>query len=81
MSQHSRSNIIDLRKWFERQLPPGEPSRNCFATSHECIELLRAFTQIVSPDFRSAVIRAAREAAVARKEKLLEALERLKKAA
>ena len=63
MSKHSRSNIIDLRKWFERQSPSSEPSRNCFATSHECIELLRAFTQIVSPDFRSAVIRAAREAA------------------
>ena len=63
MSQQSRSNnIIDLREWFEGQSPSGN-CRNGFATSRECIDLLRAFTQIASPAFRHAVIRAAHEAA------------------
>ena len=63
MSEQSRSNnIIDLREWFEGQSPSGN-CRNGFATSRECIDLLRAFTQIASPAFRYAVIRAASEAA------------------
>ena len=63
MSQQSRSNnIIDLREWFEGQSPSGN-CRNGFATSRECIDLLRAFTQIADPAFRHGVIRAAHEAA------------------
>jgi hypothetical protein len=56
VSEQSRSNIIDLREWFEGKSPSGN-CRNGFATSRECIELLRAFTQIASPAFRYAVIR------------------------
>jgi len=63
VSQQSRSNnVIDLHEWFEGQ-PPSGNRRNGFATSRECIELLRAFTQIASPAFRFAVIRTASEAA------------------
>jgi hypothetical protein len=56
------SNIIDLREWFEGQSPSGN-CRNGFATSRECVDLLRAFTQIADPAFRHGVIRAAHEAA------------------
>jgi hypothetical protein len=63
VSQQSRSNnIIDPREWVEGQAPSGN-CRNGFVTSRECIDPPRAFTQIASPAFRHALIRAAHEAA------------------
>ena len=53
----SDSNVIEVRKWFERK-PPKQ-----FASTQETIEMLRAFTRIESPLLRSALIRTAREAA------------------
>jgi hypothetical protein len=57
------SNVIDLRKWFEkRPLSSGSQLGN-FSNSRECIELLQAFIRIANPAHRFAIIRAAREAA------------------
>ena len=41
----SNSNVIDLRKVFEKKPPPGEP-RKCFASTRETLELLREFSRI-----------------------------------
>jgi len=55
----SNSNVIDLRKW--RDIAASEhPRSKCFATTREMQELLRAFTRIESPLFRTAIIRTAR---------------------
>jgi hypothetical protein len=58
----SNSNVIDLRKVFEKKLPLGEP-RKCFASTRETIELLQAFSRIESAFLRGAIINTAREAA------------------
>jgi hypothetical protein len=47
----SNSNVIDLRKVFEKKPPLGEP-RKCFASTRETIELLQAFSRIESPFLR-----------------------------
>jgi hypothetical protein len=54
----SHSNVIDLRKVFEKKAP-----RKCFASTREAIELLQAFSRIESPFLRGAIIKTAREAA------------------
>ena len=53
----SDSNVIEVRKWFERR-PPKH-----FASTRETMELLKAFVRIQSPSLRSALITAAQEAA------------------
>ena len=58
----SNSNVIDLRKVFEKKPPFGEP-RKCFASTRETIELLQAFSRIESAFLRGAIINTAREAA------------------
>ena len=58
----SNSNVIDLRKVFEKKPLLGEP-RKCFASTRETIELLQAFSRIESPFLRGAIIKTAREAA------------------
>lgn len=58
----SHSNVIDLRKVFEKKAPLGEP-RKCFASTRETIELLQAFSRIESAFLRGAIIKTAREAA------------------
>ena len=58
----SNSNVIDLRKVFEKKLPIGEP-RKCFASTRETIELLKAFSRVESAFLRSAIIKTTREAA------------------
>ena len=58
----SNSNVIDLRKVFEKKPPLGEP-RKCFASARETIELLQAFSRIESAFLRGAIINTAREAA------------------
>ena len=58
----SNSNVIDLRKVFEKKPPLSEP-RKCFASTRETIELLQAFSRIESSFLRSAIIKTAREAA------------------
>ena len=58
----SNSNVIDLRKVFEKKPPLGEP-RKCFASTRETIELLQAFSRIESAFLRGAIINTAREAA------------------
>jgi hypothetical protein len=58
----SNSNVIDLRKVFEKKPLLGEP-RKCFASTRETIELLQAFSRIESAFLRGAIINTAREAA------------------
>ena len=58
----SNSNVIDLRKVFEKKPPLAEP-RKCFATTRETVELLQAFSRIESAFLRGAIIKTAREAA------------------
>ena len=58
----SNSNVIDLRKVFEKKPPLGEP-RKCFASTRETIKLLQAFLRIESAFLRGAIINTAREAA------------------
>ena len=58
----SNSNVIDLRKVFEKKPPLSEP-RKCFASTRETIELLQAFSRIESAFLRGAIINTAREAA------------------
>ena len=58
----SNSNVIDLRKVFEKKPPLGEP-RKCFASTRETMELLQAFSRIESAFLRGAIINTAREAA------------------
>ena len=58
----SNSNVIDLRKVFEKKPPLGE-LRKCFASTRETIELLQAFSRIESAFLRGAIINTAREAA------------------
>ena len=58
----SNSNVIDLRKVFEKKPPLGEP-RKCFASTRETIALLQAFSRIESAFLRGAIIKTAREAA------------------
>ena len=58
----SNSNVIDLRKVFEKKPRLGEP-RKCFASTRETIELLQAFSRIESAFLRGAIINTAREAA------------------
>jgi len=55
----SNSNVIDLRKVFEKKPPLGEP-RKCFASTRETIELLQAFSRIESAFLRGAIINTAR---------------------
>jgi hypothetical protein len=60
----SNSNVIYLRKWFEKT-PPLSEQRNCFASTRETLELLKAFSRIESAFLRGTIISAAREAAFA----------------
>jgi hypothetical protein len=55
----STSNVIYLHDWCEWPAP----RKDNFATSQETLELLKAFTRIENSSFRSAIIRAARQAA------------------
>jgi hypothetical protein len=57
----SDANIIYLRKWYEKTPRRGE-WRNCFASTRETLELLKAFLRIENPIIRSTAIRTAREA-------------------
>ena len=41
----SNSNVIYLRKWFEKT-PPLSEQRNCFASTRETLELLKAFSRL-----------------------------------
>ena len=57
----SNSNVIDLRKWRDETAASERAHGKCFASTREIQELLRAFTRIESPLFRTAIIRAARK--------------------
>ena len=57
----SKSNVIDLRKVFEKK--PASDRPKCFASTRETLELLQAFSRIESPFLRGAIIKTAREAA------------------
>jgi len=52
----SNSNVIYLRKWFEKT-PPLSEQRNCFASTRETLELLKAFSRIESAFLRGTIVR------------------------
>jgi hypothetical protein len=58
----SNSNLVDLRAW---RTPRYEARKQNFASTHETLQLLRAFCAIESSVVRSEIIKIAQNAAPA----------------